>query len=492
MHRCCQCHGAPAAKCPSWCQQHPSPWVSKCSWESAACSTCSRCAGLAVLPQPQSMNGSAPPRIELKFNCWPLRDIVVLRSCIQHARSSRSTIVLTLGRTQWNTQWKNSSRNGVIIVSMLEQSASHPTVVTNLTQLIEWSSLVLGYPRGLVVPMYELYARPLHAALRCGLLPHGAEKRLLSPPLSAMSAFEGMNDGKKGTRPWLQSHGLGEYAIREYAKDDVQLVHFPLFVKPLKGTYGVGIRIVHNETELNSALLQKHTFANGSFLIQEAILGTSEWGVYFVAFHGSVLGAACIRFEFVAEAFVRKAGEKVAGMQEHLIRPCSEISGFPMQALEALVNRSRYNGFGCLAVKSRPRHDGTSAARPEHNPPAALIEWNTRIGGSHPGHLAEELAGHVQLYMRVAEAESSTASELRIRAAHSDPDGYSCNWAAAWEAKLGTPATSAAADVLIDQTVTVRDVMPRERAHLHEVKRRSGAVWGRSSLPTGARGKALG
>lgn len=89
----------------------------------------------------------------------------------------------------------------------------------------------------------------MHAALRCGMLPHGAEKRLMSPPLLVMAAFDGMIDGRKGTRTWLEH--TDPVNMRFYTEDNAQ---FPAFVKALKGTYGMGIRIVHNRSQFDATL----------------------------------------------------------------------------------------------------------------------------------------------------------------------------------------------------------------------------------------------
>ena len=71
----------------------------------------------------------------------------------------------------------------------------------------------------------------------------------MSPPLLVMAAFDGMIDGRKGTRTWLEH--TDPVNMRFYTEDNAQ---FPAFVKALKGTYGMGIRIVHNRSQFDATL----------------------------------------------------------------------------------------------------------------------------------------------------------------------------------------------------------------------------------------------
>ena len=92
-------------------------------------------------------------------NCWPLRLIARHRSTalVYVIRVRDSTLVLTVGREQWNNGWKHSSRKGVVIVAMLEQDIKRPAFISrcrsDLDMLLEWSSLVLQYRRGFMLPM---------------------------------------------------------------------------------------------------------------------------------------------------------------------------------------------------------------------------------------------------------------------------------------------------------------------------------------------------
>ena len=208
--------------------------------------------------------------------------------------------------------------------------------------------------------------------------------RLASPPQSVYDAFESRNNGKRGTARWLRAHRLGRFAIREF--DVAQLwrnpanVTFPLMLKPHRTVGGHGIKIVHNRSEMLRAF-RLHNSSKASaassgakavepFLVQEAVLGVEEWGVYFVAYKGALLHSICKRYVFDGDLFVR-SGARGKGMQTSTAMPCTHAP-FNDDHLRALINASRYHGFGCLGLKPRA---GEGA-------PPALIEMNARIGAS--------------------------------------------------------------------------------------------------------------
>jgi len=200
-------------------------------------------------------------------------------------------------------------------------------------------------------------------------------QQIAAPPPAVFDAFMSDRTGKQGTARWLQRHGMGAFAIREFNVTrllrDPQRVAYPLVIKPTTGIGGHGITIVRQPAELTEAVkrIREHSASLGAVLAQEAVEGTSEWGIYFAAFAGRLVASVCKEFVFASGLFVRDGvvgpGLKTAGAQ-----PCGR-SPFNETHLRELVGRTRYHGFGCLGIKARGPGQ-----------PPALIEMNTRVGYS--------------------------------------------------------------------------------------------------------------
>ena len=86
-----------------------------------------------------------------------------------------------------------------------------------------------------------------------------------------------------------------------------------MVLKPPHGGGGLGITLVANRTQLDALVHgTRPTRSNGmvsgkEMIIQEAVRGTTEWGVYWAAYRGRLLRAVCLRYEFHSTLFVRKA-----------------------------------------------------------------------------------------------------------------------------------------------------------------------------------------
>ena len=224
--------------------------------------------------------------------------------------------------------------------------------------LVAMSKVVLATPGGLVIPMYERQRKLLAAHFPSG---HAA---IAAPPVNIFGIFEGEITGKAQTHNWLRGHGLGEYSLAEHSSKELRLqlrnnpsaVPLPLVVKPSVGTAGRGVTIVRSAEELKVALSfpdKKALRFPGAWppIVQEALETTDEYGVYFVAYGGVLLDAACLRFRFTSSLFVRQASWGT-GLNDTRKVPCRD-SPLPPSGLRRLVAATEYHGFGCLAVKAR-------------------------------------------------------------------------------------------------------------------------------------------
>ena len=86
-------------------------------------------------------------------------------------------------------------------------------------------------------------------------------------------------------------------------------------------------------------------------IVQEALETTDEYGVYFVAYGGVLLDAACLRFRFKSSLFVRQASWGT-GLNDTRKVPCRDSPLRPSD-LQRLVAATEYHGFGSIDVKGR-------------------------------------------------------------------------------------------------------------------------------------------
>ena len=253
--------------------------------------------------------------------------------------------------------------------------------------------------RILVVPFRERHATELYMADMPAPLNHGFPSRsmqrqsrteqngvslcVLAPPLSTFQAFESATHGKARTHQWLREHGFGQYALHEWSDPDDRSIVFPVVVKPQRGFAGKDVRIVQTRDELHAAVDSAAAHQQGGWrgvVIQEAVAGQHEWGVYFAATRGVVASTICIRFTFNEPLFVRHGG--TGGAPSSKVMPCSECP-FSPAAMSRLVHATSFHGFGCLGLKSRPVLET-----------AAIFEMNTRMCGSiayNPRLLSEQV-----------------------------------------------------------------------------------------------------
>lgn len=232
-----------------------------------------------------------------------------------------------------------------------------PNRMNRIAQL-NASQTVASWPHGYVLPMYENYYTIVK-----DINPH----HLLAPPHEAFEVFEGAKTGKGLTMQWLKTHNLNKFALREWDRTSIASITYPVFVKKIVGFYGTDIHIVHDSTELKRALNAVHQKS----LIQEAVVGREEWGIYFIAVRGRLVDSRCAKYTFENELFVRKAADPVNGLKSRQVMDCSMCPLHPND-LQSIVSAANYHGFGGMGVKARPSGGGV-----------VVIELNTRIGGSH-------------------------------------------------------------------------------------------------------------
>jgi len=283
-----------------------------------------------------------------------------------HSHEDTRPPVLVLGKPEWTHHFESANQDPQpffrFVVAEVEDE--------NRT-LERVRSLFRNNPASFVLPFYEEYTEAARQAL--SVSPQ-FQSRVIAPPDWVFKTFEGRYTGKALTRKWMIGHGLKRNTLREYSRDRLWEVQLPAVVKPAQGTWGAGIRIVKTREELRAAVsavldqkdnrwLRKE--GNSTVIIQEAVLGTSEWGVYFIASEGTLLRTLCVKYTFDDDLFVRKGGAASKGVA---VRPCYE-SPFRVSSLRRIVSLTTYNGFGCLGLKER------GADSP------ALFEINTRPCG---------------------------------------------------------------------------------------------------------------
>jgi len=270
-----------------------------------------------------------------------------------------------------------NSDNPVVFTANLKWliSSTCAAQCTN-SSFINDSALVISQG-GIVVPMFEPYALALE---RSGLSP---SPLVAAPPLPVFRAFEGATSGKAQQREWLRQHGFEKNAITEYPTPDV-VSRFPVILKPTKGHGGRGVQIIDNATALRHAV-GAFFRTNQAFVLQEAVAGQHESGVYFAAFRGELLQADCLRYTFSEDLYVR-TGTNGPGLIAVRDESC-DAAPFKTRDLRRLVAASRYHGFGCLGIKAR------GAGRP-----AAFIELNTRICASHIFRLTASFMGALRRF----------------------------------------------------------------------------------------------
>ena len=97
---------------------------------------------------------------------------------------------------------------------------------------------------------------------------------------------------------WMADHHLTDYIPQTY--NTLDQAKYPAVVKSLNGTYGAGIEIVHSRDQLNAAVVSKA----GDYIMQEALVGTVEPIIHFIARDGVMLAAACVVHKEQSELYV--------------------------------------------------------------------------------------------------------------------------------------------------------------------------------------------
>ena len=189
--------------------------------------------------------------------------------------------------------------------------------------------------------------------------------RVATPSQEVFDAFESRTNGKRGTADWLKRHGLGRFAIREFRTDAllvmgnrlnskelnfkartklqrlqrVSVPTWPIVVKPLRGSGGHGIHIVPNASSFPAALALCRETArarqdpDARCISQEAILGETEWGIYFVAYNGTV------RCWFEAPA-LQKCARELTSLCRPVARRCRSLTPYASATTSATTSSS--------------------------------------------------------------------------------------------------------------------------------------------------------
>jgi carbamoylphosphate synthase large subunit len=151
---------------------------------------------------------------------------------------------------------------------------------------------------------------------------------------------------KKSFKFKMEEIGLGEYATKFYNFSNLE---FPLVLKPGEGTFGNGIKIIHNWDELQHET--KKNFPQ-KYHLSEFVEGKDEYSFYFL-FNGTdfVLPPIVKEFKFKKEQHVK--GSAGRGEQENeIILENLEQSSIYL-AMKKILSELNYEGFGCSNFKMK-------------------------------------------------------------------------------------------------------------------------------------------
>ena len=248
-------------------------------------------------------------------------------------------------------------------------------------------------------------------------------------PIISTSAENAITFTDKSTfASWMAQNGYGAFMPAQYETADE--ARFPCLVKKIDDNHGKGIYVVHNRAELDAAVAKLDS-SQGEYLLQEALVGTAEPIIHFVAFRGKLLATACVIHRERLGLFITGQGA-VSTMHGEAV-DCREFDKIsPLGDLtRRIVRDTEYNGFGCFnfkfapnkitqdklaealeAIKKVPNSLPLSPTIADFGPGDAVDKWdsyvatpklfdfNTRIGGSQHDFNQPETKAMFDLYIR--------------------------------------------------------------------------------------------
>ena len=149
---------------------------------------------------------------------------------------------------------------------------------------------------------------------------------------------------------WMRRNSLSTYVPNDYKSPDN--VIYPCVVKAASLAGGKGIFVVNNRAELDKAVSAQQ----GKYLLEEAITGSTEPSVHFMARNGKMLALMCSisKLPPANYSLFVKEGDAILDQSEirHAVH-CDDLNHITKlyASLKAILSRSRYNGFGCINAK---------------------------------------------------------------------------------------------------------------------------------------------
>ena len=222
---------------------------------------------------------------------------------------------------------------------------------------------------------------------------------------------------------WMHINGLGSFVPEQYTNPDQ--AKYPCVIKIPTAVGGRGVLIANNRKELNDALTK---LGDQAAILQEALTGSQEPIIHFIAYNGKILSSACFIHNEKENLFVTGVGKyalhggKVVSCKDiDAIAPLSDIT-------RKLLQRSMYNGFGCINFKlaankksvSEIDHllsslptvnaatgphlntdfgaDDASSEWEKYDGVAKMFDFNARLCGSHVLYHIPEINPMIEMY----------------------------------------------------------------------------------------------
>ena len=119
-------------------------------------------------------------------------------------------------------------------------------------------------------------------------------------------------------------------------------------MKVAVGYGGVGTEIAWNQAELQAAIARQGSAKYGLY---EAVLGKVEFGSFFIARHGKLLGVFCGFVSEEPDLFVTKGTNILASQLKKT--SCLDIDAVSptIHVIKRIIALSSYNGLGCVNYK---------------------------------------------------------------------------------------------------------------------------------------------
>ena len=147
---------------------------------------------------------------------------------------------------------------------------------------------------------------------------------------------------------WMRDNGLGQYIPTQYMTESD--IVWPCLIKAVDKDNGDGIELVYNASALAAAQVR---YGAGAYMLQEALPGTSEPTIHWIARNGKVLTFACLVHRQITDLFVLNAGAERYGADMVDCREYDRISA-TLHVASSIIAETRYNGFGCIGFKFTP------------------------------------------------------------------------------------------------------------------------------------------